>query len=140
MSQYTESYQDYQKSQYSKNKILNILRKKGFRITKQRLLILDIILKYDCTNCKEVYYQAALQDPNIGMATIYRMINILVDMGILKTASLRPDAVNGTKGCRITLKDDRTITFDPPEWNHILDYALRIKGASSEEIKEITLI
>ncbi len=36
-----------------KKQILELFRKKGMRITKQRELILDIVLENECSCCKE---------------------------------------------------------------------------------------
>ena len=76
--------QQYQRSNMQKSAIMNRLRQAGCRITKQRRIILDIILQEECTCCKEIYFLAARKDPNIGMATIYRMINLLEEIGALK--------------------------------------------------------
>ena len=73
--------QQYQRSNMQRSAIMNKLRQAGCRITKQRKIILDIILQEECTCCKEIYFLAARKDPNIGMATIYRMINLLEEMG-----------------------------------------------------------
>ena len=59
-------------------------------MTKQRELILDIVFEHECASCKEIYYQAIQHDPGIGMATVYRMVNTLTDIGVLKVATLKP--------------------------------------------------
>ena len=76
--------QQYQRSNMQRSAIMNKLRQAGCRITKQRKIILDIILQEECTCCKEIYFLATKRDPNIGMATIYRMINLLEEIGALK--------------------------------------------------------
>ena len=76
--------QQYQRSSMQRSAIVDRLRREGCRITKQRKIILDIILQEECTCCKEIYFLAARKDPNIGMATIYRMINLLEEIGALK--------------------------------------------------------
>ena len=58
-----------------REEILKKLREQGCRITKQRQLLLDIILQEEYSCCKEIYYKAAKQDSSIGIATVYRMIN-----------------------------------------------------------------
>ena len=52
--------------------IIRKLKERGCRITRQRLIILDIILQEDCSCCKEIYYKASRQDTKIGFATVYR--------------------------------------------------------------------
>lgn len=65
----------------AREEILQRLREEGCRITRQRLIILDVILNGDCSCCKEIYYKASKQDKNIGPATVYRMINMLEQIG-----------------------------------------------------------
>jgi Fur family ferric uptake transcriptional regulator len=66
-----------------KDLIIQKLREQGCRITKQRLMILDIILQEDCSCCKEIYYKASKLDSRIGSATVYRMINTLEEIGAI---------------------------------------------------------
>ena len=61
----------------AKEAIVQKLKASGCRITKQRLMLLDIILEENCSCCKEIYYRASRIDPSIGTATVYRMINKL---------------------------------------------------------------
>ncbi|WP_051204692.1 Fur family transcriptional regulator [Butyrivibrio sp. VCD2006] len=68
----------------SNEKAIITLREQGFRITKQRKLILDIILKNDGSTCKDIYYQVISKDNTIGAATVYRMIRLLEDLGIIE--------------------------------------------------------
>ena len=73
----------YERSEMQKDIILQRLRNRGCRITKQRMMLLDIILNEECSCCKEIYYKASKLDPNIGTATVYRMINTLEEIGLL---------------------------------------------------------
>ena len=43
---------DYEKTEMRKDIILKKLKERGCRITKQRMLILDIILNEKCSSCK----------------------------------------------------------------------------------------
>lgn len=38
--------------------LLQHLKENGCRKTKQRRILLDIILQEECTSCKEIYYKA----------------------------------------------------------------------------------
>lgn len=64
--------------------IIQKLKESGCRITKQRLMLLDIILEEDCSCCKEIYFKASKVDPKIGVATVYRMVNAMEDIGAIK--------------------------------------------------------
>ncbi len=67
----------------SKDLVVNMLKENGCRITKQRLTILDVILNNDCSCCKEIYYKASQIDDSIGVATVYRMVNVLEEIGVV---------------------------------------------------------
>jgi Fur family ferric uptake transcriptional regulator len=40
-------------------------------------------MQNDFTTCKDIYYQVAGRDRTIGMATVYRMIRQLEELGIV---------------------------------------------------------
>lgn len=67
-----------------KDNIITKLKDNGCRITKQRRLILDIILENRCSSCKEIYIQAEKLDHSIGMATVYRLVKELEKIGVLR--------------------------------------------------------
>ncbi len=69
---------------WNKERIIREMRSRGCRITEQRRILIEIILKNEYHCSKEIYYEALKQDSSIGMATVYRTINVLQDMGILK--------------------------------------------------------
>ena len=114
-----------------------------FRVTKQRELILDIVFEHECASCKEIYYQAIQHDPGIGMATVYRMVNTLTDIGVLKVATLKPQTALGSgSGCQILLKNQNKIVLNQTEWTEVLQNVLRRKGYNSnaaDEIVEVTI-
>ena len=64
--------------------VISLLKDKGFRITKQRKLIIEILLNNDGASCKEIYHKVVSKDNTVGAATVYRMIRLLEDVGILK--------------------------------------------------------
>ena len=75
--------QQYQRSNMQRSAIMNKLRQAGCRITKQRKMILDIILEDRCSSCKEIYARAVKLDQSIGMATVYRLVKELENIGVL---------------------------------------------------------
>lgn len=68
--------------------IIQELKKNGCRITSQRQLLIDIILQDECCCCKEMYYQALEKDSTIGMATVYRMVKTLEDIGLIQRKNM----------------------------------------------------
>ena len=63
--------------------VLNQLKKAGYRITEQRKLLLHIILNNEYSSCKEIYYAAKKQDDKVGIATVYRTVQLLEDMELI---------------------------------------------------------
>ena len=80
--------EQYHRVSREKEEILYLLRKRGFRVTKQRELILDIVFEHECASCKEIYYQAIQRDSGIGMATVYRMVNLLEEIGAISRKNM----------------------------------------------------
>lgn len=68
--------------------ILEELKKRKCRITAQRSLIIDIILENKCSCCKEIYYQAIEKDSTIGIATVYRMLALLEEIGVINRKNM----------------------------------------------------
>lgn len=68
--------------------VLQKLKEQGCRITKQRQILLDIILQEECACSKEIYYKAAAIDSGIGAATVYRMINLLEQIGAINRKNM----------------------------------------------------
>ena len=77
----SDKYRQYYRIQMQKEMILEKMGETGCRITKQRITILDIILSEKCSSCKEIYYLAIKEDPSIGTATVYRIVNLLEEIG-----------------------------------------------------------
>ena len=68
--------------------VIQRLKEQGCRITKQSMVLLDIILNENCSSCKEIYYKASRIDPKIGTATVYRMINTLEEIGAINRRNM----------------------------------------------------
>ena len=68
---------------WQKEQVIHEFQKRGKRITGQREMLLDVILEGNWSSCKDVYYEAIKRDPKLGMATVYRTVNTLEEIGIL---------------------------------------------------------
>ena len=71
-----------------KDEIIEQLKQNGCRITRQRKILIDIILENDCASCKEIFYKASQEDRKIGAATVYRMINALEEIGAISRKNM----------------------------------------------------
>ena len=63
--------------------IIKKLRRQGCRITRQRELILDVILEEECSTIKEICGKSRKLDAGIGFATVYRMVSLLEQTGLV---------------------------------------------------------
>lgn len=122
--------QQYQWSNMQRSAIMNRLRQAGCRITKQRKIILDIILQEECTCCKEIYFLASKRDPNIGMATIYRMINLLEEIGALKRkrAYRICNEESPVHICSVKLDDYTSICLDGEKLRQVIEKGMESFG------------
>ena len=65
---------------------LRKLEQSGLRMTVQRRHIIDILTSSSCTSPKELWYEARQSVPDLGIATVYRLINRLEQIGVLSKA------------------------------------------------------
>lgn len=64
--------------------IIDQLKDKGLRITPQRRAILEIIVSAPTLKTvAEIWHEVQGEYPDIGLDTVYRNLNMLVDMGVL---------------------------------------------------------
>lgn len=126
-----------------KDSILEQLRQRGCRITKQREILIDVILREQCRSCKEIYYMAVKEDPDIGMATVYRMMNILEEIGALKW---RNDYRICEKEERpsgkwiVELSDDTRLEMKDETFCNMLEKGLELRGhLKGRHVKKVSL-
>lgn len=124
--------QSYQRTEMQKEMVIKKLKDQGCRITKQRLILLDIILKEDCSCCKEIYYQASKIDSNIGTATVYRMVNSLEEIGAISRKNMYKIACGSEceveHACTIELDDNTVHQLSAKKWNKIILEGLKACG------------
>ena len=63
--------------------VIRQLKGNGYRITEQRRLLIQLILENEYSSCKEIYFAAREENHNVGLATVYRMVQLLEDMGLI---------------------------------------------------------
>ena len=66
-------------------KIIELLRKKGLRITTQRLAVYKFILsRKDHPSADQIYQELKNQYPTISLGTIYKTLHLLKELGLLQ--------------------------------------------------------
>lgn len=66
-----------------------VLRGRGLKVTNQRLLVLEMIADHpgEHLTAEEIYELARDKYPEIGLATIYRTVQVLVDLNVIDKVS-----------------------------------------------------
>ena len=127
----------------SKEDILARLKENVLRLTEQRKLIVDIIANEEYSCCKEIYILAHKKDDTIGVATVYRMINVLEEIGAISRKNIQKANCNGRccdmkSGCTIVTEDSKQIMISEADLQEALKYIMEKKGIeTAEEIKAV---
>ena len=135
----------YHRTQMQKDMVIQKLKEKGCRITKQRLMLLDIILEENCSCCKEIYYKAMKQDANIGTATVYRMINTLEEIGAINRSNMYKvnceEECDKQEDCIIKYMDGTACHLSKQNWNQIFMAGLEKYGyLTNQKVMSIDII
>ena len=94
----------------SKEKFKEMLKEKGLKVTNQRLLVLEVLADHrDKHMTAEDIYELVKEDyPEIGLATIYRTVQLLREMQLV-------DRINLDDGC---LRYEISDLFDGESKHH----------------------
>jgi len=130
---------------FNKNEIiLDQLRNKGLRITEQRRLLIEIILDDECSSCKEIYFRAVKKDSTVGIATVYRMVKTLEDLGVINRKNLyiidynNLNIKNEQQVLFIDEKTEQTVEVKKGDWFKHLQEALIEQGFT--EVENISIL
>lgn len=91
----------------------------------------DVILSGNCSSCKEIYYKASKIDPKIGTATVYRMVNLLEEIGAISRVNLYEVTYVTEKRPEehvIELDDSSVRVLSETEWTRVIERGLRACG------------
>ena len=69
----------------NEEKVKDLLREKGLKVTSQRLMVLNILSTHgdEHLTVEEIYDLAKEESPEIGLATIYRTVQVLSDLHVI---------------------------------------------------------
>jgi len=69
--------------------IVDKLKKQGYRLTPQRLMIVSAIeTSHDHISAEEIYSQVVGKYPNVNISTIYRTLELLKQLGLVTETDL----------------------------------------------------
>lgn len=123
--------------------ILSLLKQNGYRLTKQRKIIVDIIANEEYSCCKEIYLLAHKKDSTIGVATVYRMINTLEELGAISRKNIQKKNCNGRccdmkGGCTVVTDESKQIILSEEDIQEALKYIMEKNGYTDvDEIKAV---
>ncbi|NLL76022.1 MAG: Fur family transcriptional regulator [Clostridiales bacterium] len=135
---------NYRRTRMQREMIIQKLKERGCRITKQRLTLIDIILENECSSCKDIFYKAVKVDNQIGTATVYRMVNILEEIGAISRKNMYKVSYSENclmeDACVVVLEDDTTYHLSAKKWNSVIQAGLSACGyLKSQKIRSITI-
>ena len=130
----------------SKEKFKEMLREKGLKVTNQRILVLEVLADHrDKHLTAEDIYELVREDyPEIGLATIYRTVQLLLEMQLVDRISLddgeerhhHHHLICRTCGKIIPFKDDLLENLEDKIEEttgfHVLDHELKFYGQCKE--------
>ena len=123
---------NYHRTEMQKEMVIHRLREQGCRLTRQREILLDIILQNECSSCKEIYYKAVNADTKVGVATVYRMINTLEEIGAISRKNLYKISCCQDCGkenvCQIELDDHTFCNLSAQSWYRVISEGLKVCG------------
>ena len=126
--------------------IIETLRKAGLRITTQRKLLISIILQNECSSCKEIYYEATKKDPNVGIATVYRMLKTLEDYELINRKNVYDISYENLKLSKanqlvfVNKDKQQVIALDKEEWFEQMEKRLRDLGIADKNSRFTVVI
>lgn len=76
--------------EYNENTLVNLLKEKGLKVTTQRKVILEVLASKpeQHLTAEEIYELVKNKNPEIGLATIYRTIQLLSELRLIDKLSL----------------------------------------------------
>lgn len=134
----------YHRTKMKQDMILQKLKERGYKITRQRKVIIDTILENECSCCKDIYYKASCNDDGIGIATIYRVVNILEEIGAINRRNMYKVSYSenskAKEVCTIVLDDHTTLNLSENSWKSVIKMGLIALGyLKDQNVESITL-
>ncbi|MGN0305672.1 MAG: Fur family transcriptional regulator [Lachnospiraceae bacterium] len=120
-----------------KEEILNRLKQGGYRITKQRLALLEVILESECSCCKEIYFYVHKKMPRIGIATIYRMMNTLEEIGAIERKNLYqicPRDRDKIENCIVQYSEGMQIRLSAENLHRVVEEGMKKLGLADKNM------
>jgi Fur family transcriptional regulator, peroxide stress response regulator len=125
--------------------IRNKLIDKGLKVTPQRIAILEAIIKLNNhPTAENIIVYIRNNHPNIATATVYKVLDALVDNELIKKVKterdvMRYDAVVESHHHLYCSESDRIEDYNDKELNELLEKYFETKGIPDFKIEDINL-
>lgn len=134
----------YERADIRKELVIRRLHERGCRMTRQRQILLDIILEQECVSCKEIYYKASAVEPSIGAATVYRLVSLLEDVGAINRRNMYRISCGmdceEESVCIIQFEDDTFCQLTAQKWHKVILRGLSECGyGAKKRIKNVVV-
>ena len=105
-----------------------ILKEQGLKVTNQRLLVLEVLEKHrgEHMTAEDIYELVKVDYPEIGLATVYRTVQLLLELQLVDRINLDDGCVRYEIGTLIESYIERKTDF------HVLDHELKFYGQCKE--------
>ena len=129
---------NYRRTKMQKEHIVETLREKGCRITKQRLMLIDIILEEECQSCKEIYYKAVNKLVKTTDISYFLSENAITRNSMYQIACARECEIEDA--CTVELDDDTIYHLSAKKWNAVVREGLKVCGyMDTQNIRAVTV-
>lgn len=127
-----------------KEEILERFRERGYRLTSQRRLLLELILENNYICCKEIYYKANQNKNKVGIATVYRFLNTLEEIGAIEKKNqyyVSASEESTLQQCVVEFSSGKKHTLSKENFYRAVEEGMRHLGiGEGEEINQIISI
>ena len=127
----------------SEKRMAEALRSSGYRLTRQRRLLLEVLEEsQEHLDAESLHDRAKARDPNVSLATVYRTLGVLKEAGLVEEHRLGEEhahfeAVQETPHYHFTcLRCGRVTEFDAPQVAHVVQ---ELSGREGVHVAEVHL-
>lgn len=73
-----------------RDRFKDLLKEKGFKMTRQRLVVLEVLAENpeQHLTAEEIYERVKVENPDIGLATVYRTVQLLLELELIDRINL----------------------------------------------------